>query len=232
VGEDAGISAGDLPDGTTKIFFRRGLDDPNHVESPHEIGVLAHAICTPESLRKRGEIRKIGLIGPTSGKSVVDRSNTLPKSANTGSQAMLCGTPDAPRCSRQDRNGSARSNLDEASTLKFSDELIRLIIRKRTVFLREQRGLEDFGNGFQGLEVDGLYHQQLAVDLFLAGSDLLLFGLYRCGCRIYLKQTDGEHAIQLADFVEQSAAGIRVVENRAVFSESQDLCHPSAANPA
>jgi hypothetical protein len=32
----AGISGGDLPDGTSEIFFRGGLDDPNRVESPHE----------------------------------------------------------------------------------------------------------------------------------------------------------------------------------------------------
>jgi hypothetical protein len=31
--QDAGISAGDLPDGTSEIFLRGGLDDPNHVES-------------------------------------------------------------------------------------------------------------------------------------------------------------------------------------------------------
>jgi hypothetical protein len=62
VGEDAGISGVDLPDGTTRIFFLMGLDDPNHVESPDEIGVLAHAICPPESLRKQAGIRKIELI--------------------------------------------------------------------------------------------------------------------------------------------------------------------------
>jgi hypothetical protein len=58
----AEISGGDLPDGTSEIFLRGGPDDPNQLESPHEIPVLAHAICTPESLRKRGDIGKIELI--------------------------------------------------------------------------------------------------------------------------------------------------------------------------
>ena len=42
--QDAGISAADLPDGTTGIFFLMGLDDPNHVESAYEFGALAHAL--------------------------------------------------------------------------------------------------------------------------------------------------------------------------------------------
>ena len=64
MGEDAAISGVDLPDGTSEIFLRGGLDDPNQLESPHEIPVLAHAICTLKSLRKRGDIRKIELICP------------------------------------------------------------------------------------------------------------------------------------------------------------------------
>jgi hypothetical protein len=51
-----------LPDGLSEIFLARGLDDPNQFESPHEIEFLAHAICTPESPRKRGDIGKIELI--------------------------------------------------------------------------------------------------------------------------------------------------------------------------
>jgi len=42
--QDAEISGGDLPDGTRKIFFARGLDDPNQLEQAHEIRVSAHAI--------------------------------------------------------------------------------------------------------------------------------------------------------------------------------------------
>jgi hypothetical protein len=50
------------PTAQQKYFCEGGLDDPNHVESSYEIGVLAHAIWMPESLRMRGDIRKIELI--------------------------------------------------------------------------------------------------------------------------------------------------------------------------
>jgi len=41
---NAPIEATDLPDATSGLFFARGLDDPNHVESSHEFGFCAHAI--------------------------------------------------------------------------------------------------------------------------------------------------------------------------------------------
>jgi hypothetical protein len=41
---DAPIEATDLPDKPSGIFFAQGLDDPNHVESPREIGFSAHVI--------------------------------------------------------------------------------------------------------------------------------------------------------------------------------------------
>jgi hypothetical protein len=44
------MSGFDLPDGTSEIFFALGLDDPNHVESPHENLVYAHAISHAKSL--------------------------------------------------------------------------------------------------------------------------------------------------------------------------------------
>ena len=37
----------DLPDGTRKIFFARGLDDPNHVDISREIGFCAQGILRP-----------------------------------------------------------------------------------------------------------------------------------------------------------------------------------------
>jgi hypothetical protein len=49
------------PTAQAKYFCEGGLDDPNHVESSHEIEFLAHAICTPESLRERDDIGKIEL---------------------------------------------------------------------------------------------------------------------------------------------------------------------------
>jgi hypothetical protein len=39
-----GISAFDLPDGESEIFFAGGLDHPNQFEPPHENRVLAHAV--------------------------------------------------------------------------------------------------------------------------------------------------------------------------------------------
>src|SRR5579872_2712298 len=41
---DGGISAADLPDGTSGIFFAGGLDHPNQLELPREIRIYAHAI--------------------------------------------------------------------------------------------------------------------------------------------------------------------------------------------
>jgi hypothetical protein len=67
------------PTAQAKYFCEWGLDDPNHVESSHEIEFLAHTICTPESLRKGGDIGKIELICPRrENQSLIDpvRSNT------------------------------------------------------------------------------------------------------------------------------------------------------------
>src|SRR5437588_4986296 len=38
--ETAETSGGDLPDGTSEIFLRRGLDDPNHVDPVQQISAL------------------------------------------------------------------------------------------------------------------------------------------------------------------------------------------------
>jgi hypothetical protein len=64
VGEDAGISGADLPDGTTRIFFLMGLDDPNHVESSYEIAVLAHAFLWPLVPTSDARASEIDLIYP------------------------------------------------------------------------------------------------------------------------------------------------------------------------
>ena len=43
-GGTAETSGGDLADGTSKIFFEEGLDDPNQLESLQQIVFYAHAI--------------------------------------------------------------------------------------------------------------------------------------------------------------------------------------------
>src|SRR5437764_3419329 len=49
-------------DGTSEIFLREGLDDPNHIESTHEIEFSAHRFCKFKSLRERDDAAKIELI--------------------------------------------------------------------------------------------------------------------------------------------------------------------------
>jgi hypothetical protein len=54
-----GASCGfDLPDGTSQIFFTRGLDDPNHVEISCEIGFYAHRISHLTAPRERRSLRQ------------------------------------------------------------------------------------------------------------------------------------------------------------------------------
>src|SRR6202011_799467 len=62
--QDAAMSEGDLPDGTTEIFFRGGLDDPNHVESAHENSVYAHPISRSQRAAQSRQHLKIQLIWP------------------------------------------------------------------------------------------------------------------------------------------------------------------------
>ena len=57
------MSEGDLPDGTSEIFLRGGLDDPNHVESAHQFGLYAHAIWKPEGFANEAGAGEIHLIG-------------------------------------------------------------------------------------------------------------------------------------------------------------------------
>jgi DNA-binding MarR family transcriptional regulator len=59
------MSEGDLPDGTSEIFLRGGLDDPNHVESAHEFGLYAHAIWNSEGFASEAGAGKIHLIDPS-----------------------------------------------------------------------------------------------------------------------------------------------------------------------
>jgi hypothetical protein len=49
----------DLPDGHREIFLRKGLDTPNQIELPDEIGFCAHAIsqaAKAETLNVFGEV--------------------------------------------------------------------------------------------------------------------------------------------------------------------------------
>jgi hypothetical protein len=59
----------DLPDGTRKIFFARGLDHPNHVDKSREISFCAQRILRLRVLRASRPAAKRELICPT-GKSV------------------------------------------------------------------------------------------------------------------------------------------------------------------
>ena len=45
---DVGLNNSDLGRTRSEIFFRTRLDDPNHVESVHEIAILARTICHAE----------------------------------------------------------------------------------------------------------------------------------------------------------------------------------------
>ena len=66
MGEDAGISGVDLPDGTSEIFLRGGLDDPNHIESTHEIEFLAHRFANLKAFvseMTQGKIELIACVG-------------------------------------------------------------------------------------------------------------------------------------------------------------------------
>jgi hypothetical protein len=58
------MSEGDLPDGTSEIFLRGGLGDPNHVESAREFGLYAHAIWNSEGFASEAGAGEIHLIGP------------------------------------------------------------------------------------------------------------------------------------------------------------------------
>jgi hypothetical protein len=53
-----------LPDGESEIFFARGLDNPNHVESLEQIAVLAHAISEVSGPPSQATSRAIELILP------------------------------------------------------------------------------------------------------------------------------------------------------------------------
>jgi len=56
VGKDAQTSAPDLPDGTSGIFLRRGLDRANQLDRPQEFSFCAQRLSTvPE--RKPTELR-------------------------------------------------------------------------------------------------------------------------------------------------------------------------------
>jgi hypothetical protein len=60
----------DLPDGTSRIFFARGLDDPNHVDKSREMGVYAQGIFAPQGvLPAAPRASKRELICPTTSKS-------------------------------------------------------------------------------------------------------------------------------------------------------------------
>jgi hypothetical protein len=55
----------DLPDGTSRIFFPRELDDPNHVDQASEISFCAQRIFAPEGvLRAARPAAKRELISP------------------------------------------------------------------------------------------------------------------------------------------------------------------------
>jgi hypothetical protein len=82
VGEDSGISGVDLPDGTTRIFFLMGLDDPNQLELVHEFALLAHALLRlwcPTSDARALEFDLIYLSGLI--RFVVDRCSALSAAA-------------------------------------------------------------------------------------------------------------------------------------------------------
>jgi hypothetical protein len=58
-----------------KILFARHLDNPNHLEPPHEFSFFAHAVFAPKSWSSEATLHKNELICPSSGNSVwsVDR---------------------------------------------------------------------------------------------------------------------------------------------------------------
>jgi len=49
----------------SEYFCKQGLDNPNQVESPHEIGFCAHAFSQAFEPSKRSVMRKIELICPS-----------------------------------------------------------------------------------------------------------------------------------------------------------------------
>jgi hypothetical protein len=63
-GRDGGSRKFDLPDGESEIFFARGLDNPNHVESLEQIAVLAHAVSEASGPPNQATSSAIELILP------------------------------------------------------------------------------------------------------------------------------------------------------------------------
>ncbi len=52
------MSGFDLPDGTRKIFFALGLDDPNQFDSVQQIRFCAHGICASPTPVRQAATRK------------------------------------------------------------------------------------------------------------------------------------------------------------------------------
>jgi hypothetical protein len=53
VGQDGGSYGFDLPDGASYLFLPSRLDEPNHVESAHEIRAGAHTLLSVGRARRR-----------------------------------------------------------------------------------------------------------------------------------------------------------------------------------
>jgi hypothetical protein len=123
------------PTAQAKYFCEGGLDAPNHVESPHEIPVLAHSVCTPESLRERGDIGKIELICPRrenqSLSSAVDgaieaqtstREHPISEYATQGPQRPLWGQK------RKWLRLNSTSALPSTTNLKITDMFSQIVL--------------------------------------------------------------------------------------------------------
>jgi hypothetical protein len=59
LGRDGRSCTSDLPDALSEIFFQTGLDSPNQLEAPRQIGFLAHAISMTSRSSSEGSRRKM-----------------------------------------------------------------------------------------------------------------------------------------------------------------------------
>jgi hypothetical protein len=95
-----------LPDGESEIFLARGLDNPNHVESPEQIAVLAHANFRASRLVREASLRKnrsdLPVVEQIKAGAMTGRQNQIAASLGDGLNSAIVADdlngPDAPCC--------------------------------------------------------------------------------------------------------------------------------------